>query len=186
MKKLFPLLVLMLLSLLLSACGAQANESEESRAESGSAEQSAASDSGETEPADESGYRIVLRDVEIAVDAEAAPLIAALGDDYSYSEDASCFFENSTERYYMYTDFSIVTYTGTDGAEYVYYVKLLDDLVQTPEGLYIGASEAEVDAAYGSAYAQNGAYRYYLRGNTNQQIRLTDGSVTAIIYMLNV
>ena len=66
--------------------------------------------------------------------------------------------------------------------DYVYSAWLVDDSSTTPEGIYIGASQAEVEAAYG-AEGFNGSNAYVMTGTTSTlTIIMTDGVVSSIQY----
>jgi hypothetical protein len=58
----------------------------------------------------------------------------------------------------------------------------VDDSVETPEGIYIGASQADVEAAYG-AENYNGTNAYIITGqSTRLTIILDNGVVSSIQY----
>ena len=113
-------------------------------------------------------------------DAEAAPILAVLGEPMSCTEQPSCAFQG-LDRSYYFGSFYLETYEK-DGAEYVSGFWFVDDTVQTPEGIYIGSAQAEVEQAYG-ADAFNGTNAYSLRrGDSKLTVILTDGAVSSIQY----
>ena len=58
----------------------------------------------------------------------------------------------------------------------------MDDSSTTPQGIYIGATQAEVEAAYGTE-GFNGSNAYVMTGTTSTlTIILTDGVVSSIQY----
>ena len=71
-----------------------------------------------------------------------------------------------------------------DGKDYVFGLWFADDSVATKEGIYIGATQAQVEAAYG-ADNFNGANGYELtKGETKLTIILQDGVVSSIQYSI--
>ena len=57
---------------------------------------------------------------------------------------------------------------------------LVDDSSTTPEGIYIGASQAEVEAAYGTE-GFNGTNAYVMTGTTSTLTIIMDGGVVSSI-----
>ncbi len=97
-------------------------------------------------------YSFWSNGTEIAVDADAAPILAALGEWSAYVDSPSCAFVG-LDKTYTYTGFEIQTYPAQE-KDYVYMVILLDDTVQTKEGIAIGDSKDEVLTAYGTPSKQ--------------------------------
>lgn len=129
-----------------------------------------------TPAADAFGYNV--RGVDIEMHAPAAPILEALGEPVSYTEEASCAFTGLDKTYY-YGGFYLQTYPiGED--DYVYSVWLVDDSSSTPEGIYIGASQAEVETAYGAA-GFNGSNAYIYTSSTATLTILVDGGVVTSI-----
>ena len=65
-------------------------------------------------------------------------------------------------------------------ADYIYSVWLVDDSSTTPEGIYIGASQAEVEAAYGTE-GFNGDNAYIMSGTTSTLTIIMDSGVVSSI-----
>lgn len=171
MKKIFALALALMLVMSLAACGSNAPASP--------AETQAPAVLGPTQP-DASSWKYTVRGVDVMMHAEAAPVLDALGEAVSYTEEASCAFTGLDKTYY-YGGFYLQTYPIGD-ADYIYSVWLVDDSSATPEGIYIGASKADVEAAYG-ADGFNGENAYILTGTTSTlTIILTDGTVSSIQY----
>ena len=90
---------------------------------------------------------------------EVAAVIDALGEPASYYEVPSCAFEG-LEKIYDYTSFEITTYE-TDDVDYIANIYLKDDLVETPEGLSLFMTSADLTNTYGDDYqAAEGQYIY--------------------------
>ena len=80
----------------------------------------------------DANYAFRSGNTEIAIDADAAPILASLGEWRDYAESASCAFEG-LDKVYTYAGFEVQTYP-MNGKDYVYMVMLYDDTVATPEG----------------------------------------------------
>lgn len=91
--------------------------------------------------------------VSIAPNAEAKPIIEALGTPVDFAETPSCGFEDK-DRTYQYNGFIIDTVV-VSGVEYVYFIQLTNDTVETAEGAYIGMSTDEISEIYGSNCSVN-------------------------------
>ena len=171
MKKIFALVLALMLVLTMAACGGETAPE--------TTEPNAPAVLGPTQP-DANSWKYSVRGVEIMMHAEAAPIIEALGEPVSYTEEASCAFSGLDKTYY-YGGFYLQTYPLND-VDYVYSLWLVDDSSTTPEGLYIGASQAEVESLYG-AEGFNGSNAYILKGTTSTlTIILNEGTVSSIQY----
>ena len=171
MKKIFALALALTMVLTLAACGGNAP-----------AETTApkAPEAGAPTQPDASSWKYTVQGVDIMMHAPAAPILEALGEPVSYTEEASCAF-TGLDKTYNYGGFFLNTYPIGE-KDYIYSVCLMDDSSTTPEGIYIGASQAEVEAAYGTE-GFNGSNAYILTGTTSTlTIILTDGVVSSIQY----
>ena len=168
MKKIFALILALTMVFALAACGGET--APETTAP-------AANTPGKTDP---SSWKYTVRGVDVLMNAEAAPVLEALGEPVSFTEEASCAF-TGLDKTYNYGGFFLQTYPIGE-KDYIYSVWLMDDSSTTPEGIYIGATQAEVEAAYG-ADSFNGSNAYILTGTTSTlTIILTDGVVSSIQY----
>lgn len=131
---------------------------------------------GETEE----GFVFNYNGTEIRMHAPAAPIIDALGEPKSYTEEASCAFVGLDKTYY-YGSFYLDTYP-VEEEDFVYGFWFADDSVTTEEGIYIGCTQAQVEKAYG-AENYNGSNAYIVtKGDGKLTIILEDGIVTSIQY----
>ncbi len=134
-------------------------------------------------PADqpaEPGFVFTVNGSEIPMGVEAGPILEALGEPKSYTETTSCAF-TGLDKTYFYGDFYLFT-CPYNGGEYVYSVMLATDSVQTAEGLYIGAPQAQVESLYGSD-GYNGETGYVLqKGSSKLTVLVKEGLVTDILY----
>ena len=171
MKKLIALILALTMVLTLAACGGEKP-----------AETTAPVSGGEMAPItpDASSWKYTVRGVDILMNADAAPILEALGEPVSYTEEASCAF-TGLDKTYFYGGFYLQTYPIGD-EDYIYSVWLIDDSSETPEGIYIGAPQSEVEAAYGTI-GYNGSNAYIMTGTTSKlTIILDNGVVSSIQY----
>lgn len=132
-----------------------------------------------TEPASDD-YVFIYKGIDIEMNAHADGIIEALGEPKSYSEETSCAFVG-LDKTYFFGNFYLQTYPMED-VDYIYCLWIVDDSVETPEGIYIGASQAQVEEAYG-ADSYNGTNAYVITGkNTRLTIILENGVVSSIQY----
>lgn len=190
MKKIIAILLALVLALGLAACGGESDNTPDETKVSVVEQDNQGGDTQETEapqqetevpeaPAAES-YVFSYNGTEIAMNANAADILAALGEAKSYTEETSCAFTGLDKTYY-YGSFYMQTYPVED-QDFVYSLWLVDDSVTTPEGIYIGASQAEVENVYGSE-GYNGSNAYIMIcGDSKLTIILTDGAVSSIQY----
>ena len=171
MKKILALVLALAMTLTLAACGGETAPE--------TTEPQAPAVLGPTQP-DTASWKYTVRGVDVMMHAEAAPVLEALGEPVSYTEEASCAFSGLDKTYY-YGGFYLQTYPMGD-ADYVFSLWLVDDSSTTPEGIYIGASQEEVEAAYGTE-GFNGSNAYILTGTTSTlTIILDGGNVSSIQY----
>ncbi len=119
----------------------------------------------------------VYQGTAIQPNAPAEPILSALGEPKSCTEEASCAFDG-LDKTYFYGSFYLQTYPAEDG-DRVYCLWLVDDTVSTPEGICIGSTEQQVQDAYGSL---DGSTCTVTRGDCKLTLILTDGVVSSIQY----
>ncbi len=171
MKKLAMLLAAMLV---LVGCGGGGEDTTAAAGAGGG--ETAAETAGEAAGSD--AYVFQSGDVTIAMNAEAAPIVEALGEYDDYFESESCAFDG-LDKQYTYGSFILKTYPLED-VDYVSSVEIRDDLVSTPEGISIGSTAEDVVAAYGEP-AEEGTYSY-TKGDCTLLLLVQDGAVTSIQY----
>ncbi len=128
-----------------------------------------------------SGYTFTpFSNVQLYMHMEASAVLDALGEPLSFMEAPSCAFQG-TDRIYGFGSYEITTYEK-DGKEYIYDIYFLDDSVTTDEGIYIGCTKADMEAAYGTSYEEaSGSYTYKKDGMTLQFLTEND-TIIAIRY----
>lgn len=177
MKKLIALLLALTMIACLCACG-NTDSKEKTTTPTEKNEESEPFNSV-TEPATDD-YVFTYKGTDIVMNAPAANIIAALGEPKSYTEENSCAFIGM-DKTYFFGSFYLQTYP-MDEVDYIYCLWIVDDSVETPEGIYIGASQADVEAAYGTE-SYNGTNAYVITGeNSRLTIILDNGVVSSIQY----
>lgn len=185
MKKMIGLILALIMISMLAACGNNTDvpAATDAPANSGSVvSNGAASGNDDASVVEPTGltYTFTYGGNKIAMNADAAPVIEALGEPKSYTEEESCAFEGLDKTYY-YGSFYLQTYPEGD-KDYVYCLWLVDDSVETEEGIYIGASQAAVEKAYG-AENFNGKNAYVINGDgCTLTVILENGVVNSIQY----
>lgn len=164
MKKLVVLLLSLVLVFALAACGE---------------EKVITRDSGDTTASDALVFE--YNGVQVPILAEAEDVMAKLGDPVSKYEAPSCAF-GELDTTYTYQGVEIGTYQQ-DGVEYISYVLLKDDTVETPEGLYLGADLAKVQSIYGDPTSKTDTSFTYLKSNMKLVVIFDDSGVTSIEYL---
>lgn len=183
MKKflMFALIACMLLSF--AACGSGAeNETTAAHVEENPGQLADATEPPVQEDETEEGFVFNYNGTVITLHAPAEPIVEALGEPKKYTESASCAFKGLDKTYY-YGSFYMDTYP-VDGNDFVYGWWFADDSVTTEEGIYIGASQAQVEAAYG-ADTFNGSNAYIVtRNGGTLTVIVEEGVVTSIQYAI--
>jgi len=116
---------------------------------------------------------------QIRMHDDAAPVLEALGEPLSSTEQASCAFDG-LEITYCFGSFYMSTYPDGD-IERIYSLWFADDSAATAEGLRIGDPVETLETLYGISY--RGEKEITLEGTTGKlKILLSDNMVTSIQY----
>ena len=168
MKKLIAILLVMATLFAFAACTGTPTENPNP------------SNGGSKQPVVDS-FKFNYNGVEIALNAPAEPIVAALGEAKSYTESTSCAFDG-LDKQYGYGSFYLKTYP-LNGKDYIYGWDFVDDMIENNEGICIGTSKEDVDAVYG-ADAFNGSNAYTVtKGSGKMTIILENDVVVAIQYV---
>ena len=134
------------------------------------------------DPSQEDGriYTFTSGSTKISIDADAAPILASLGEWRDYAESTSCAFEG-LDKVYSYAGFELQTYPMGE-KDYVYMIILQDDTVATEKGIRIGANTEAVIEAYGTPNLRMENLLMYNGNGMYLQFILRDGVVTSIQY----
>lgn len=182
--KLLAVLLALTLSLtLLAGCGGNNNSQNSSGNAAGNQSQNSGSeDSSETGNGGQeaSAFVFTSNGVEVRMNAEADPIVEALGEPVSTFEAPSCAFQG-TDYIYTYDGFQINTYPLND-VNYVSSVVFMSDAVSTPEGLEIGKTKDDMIAAYGEDYTEEYDQYTYTRGDSQLVVLIEDGYISSIEY----
>ena len=125
------------------------------------------------------GFTIPFRGTDITLGTPMEPVLAALGEPTSYTEQTSCAFQGLDKTYY-YGSLYIQTNPAPEG-DRIAAVWFADDSITTAEGVYIGADRATVEKAYGSFSGDACALD---RDGQRLMILLESGVVSSIQYTL--
>ena len=120
--------------------------------------------------------------VTIEVGAPADKAVTTLGDWVTMNSSDSCGGFQGKDYVYTYKGFRMSTTPAKDG-QIICKLELTDDSVKTPQGLYIGMSRADAEAAMkGFASEKVSDNLVYTANGTKLQVVFRDGSVSGIIY----
>ena len=121
--------------------------------------------------------------VTLAIGAPADNAVTTLGNWVFMNSSDSCGGFSGKDYLYTYHGFRMSTTPAKDG-QIICKVELTDDSVKTPQGLYIGMSRADAEAAMKGYKAESvGDNLVYTSGSAKLQVVFRDGSVTGIIYV---
>lgn len=121
--------------------------------------------------------------VAVTIGAEADPIISQLGTPGLVNSSDSCGGFVGKDYVYTYMGFRVST-TPADGYQMICKVELTDDSVKTPEGLYIGMSRADAEAAMeGYSVETVGVNLSYSTETVMLNVTFRDGYVSGIIYV---
>lgn len=116
----------------------------------------------------------------VPIGESAEPVLEALGEPLSYTEEPSCAY-TGLDRTYYYGGFYVSTCPSVEG-EIISGVWFADDSVTTAAGICIGAGQEAVEAAYG-AECFNGTNAYTVTAAASRlTVIVSDGTVTGIHY----
>lgn len=125
-------------------------------------------------------FAFTYNGIRIALGSDAEPILEALGEPRSYTEEASCAFDG-LDKTYDYGSFYLSTYP-LNGRDYVYTIWFADDTAATDKGIHIGTHQSQVEEAYGKG-SFNGTNSYVLtRGQSRLIVLVEDGFVSGIRY----
>ncbi len=191
MKK---ILVVLLLSVLVMGCGKENSGNNAQNKGTTSVEQKenqgqetdnkGNTDATESKSSEPKGYVFEYNGVKIGMDMEAAPIVNALGDPASYFEAPSCAFEG-LDKTYSYGSFELDTYEQ-NGKDYIAGIFFCDDLIETPEGVCLFETKADMIDAYGEGFAEEFGMLVYEKEGTKIKFILEGDEITSIEYASTV
>ena len=126
-------------------------------------------------------FYVTVNGVKVELGADAEDVLGTLGEAISIKSVGNC---GGLGEQIKYTYPSIVIYTlKADGKETVDQIDLLDDLVSTSVGIYIGSAASDVEAAYGTPTKQTDSSIQYKEGNCYLAFGISDGAISSITLM---
>lgn len=176
MKKIFCMLLAIMMLLALCACEGQKND-----ADQGGNKTTTTSN----KPADDGkaiGFTLTYNGKQIGLNMKMDDVKGLIGNPNKSNTSDSCAF-NGTDTTHYYDSIRITT-SDDRGYEWIYEITLTDDLVETEEGICIGASAADVTAKYGASQGSSDALLVYSKDGMKLMFVITDGAVTAIRYTM--
>lgn len=128
------------------------------------------------------GFTTLMRqDVPIALNAPAAPVLAALGAPFGYGESKSGLY-SGVEKTYQFTGLRLKTFQSQDG-ERILGVMITSAGMQTPEGISVGDDAARVRECLGEETIENDCC-IVTRSREKMVVLLEHDVVTAIQYTM--
>ena len=168
-KKLIGLLLTMLCVVSLAACGGGNSE--------GGNDGSNNTPTGNTS----SGYTFEYNGVSVSVDTDIETILDKLGEPSSVFEDPSCAGQG-TDFVYRYSGVDIYTSPSKDCDKAISTILIVSDEVETPEGITIGSTQEDVEAAYGTDYSNHNGMLTQEKGGMKLGILIKGGVVDSIQY----
>ena len=126
-------------------------------------------------------YTFTTGTTKIAINADVAPILTALGAWIDYDESTSCAFVG-LDKIYVYPGFEIYTYPMEE-KDFVHTIRLYDDTVATEKGIRVGSTKDAVTAAYGTPDQALDTHLTYEAKGMYLQFSLENGVVTSIQYV---
>ncbi|MGN0435742.1 MAG: hypothetical protein ACI4D8_03830 [Wujia sp.] len=180
-KKILTILAAAMLTASLTACGGDDTKVvDKDNTTTSQQNDNPGGDSSDTDNTNLSGYLFTVDGVTIGMDMEAVNLKELLGEPKNYFEAQSCAF-NGLDKMYTYDHFEIDTYFD-DKTDRVRTIVFLDDMVKTPEGVYIGMTKADMENAYGTDYTVDGSSCIYTKDGMTLVFILNGDTISSIQY----
>lgn len=121
-------------------------------------------------------------DVKFGIFDDADSVISALGEPQGTFEADSCAYQG--KDYFYYYDGFELTVNDVDGKMLITGIRVSDDTVKTPQGLYIGMPRDDALALVGSEYEQSGDVYRISESSTVLLLNVgSDGTLSAIEYL---
>ena len=192
MKRLFALLLALVMVFALCACGGD-EPAGESKTPAPVQSSEPGTEPGKTPESQQPGTEpapgpaapaayvfLTGKGTAVSVNQDMTEVLAAEGEPLSYFEAESCAF-NGLDKTYTYAGFVISTRPEGE-QDLVNSILLTDDSVTTPEGVYIGSSKDAVTAAYGAG-DEVGVLLSYTKGDCTLNFIFDGDTVISIEYL---
>ena len=172
----------------LTSCDSASSGNQEDTAASVTTEskedETASAPEEETAPAETAAYVCAFEGGKsVALGADAAEAIPALGDYIDVIEAPSCVHEGS-DRVYTFDGFTVMTSPDEKGGEYVAEVEIISDACRLESGLSINSPFDDAVAAFGSDYTDQFGICTFTSENAVITVAVLDGAITDIVFKL--
>ena len=105
--------------------------------------------------------------------------VIGTGDASRHQETPSCAFQGYAQMYF-YDHCELDTYEDVDFVERVYDVYFLDDMITTPEGVYLGMDADEAKEKMGDPEQESSTMLRFSRGDFRVEMVLKEQKIIAI------
>ncbi len=145
-----------------------------------------ACDGGEETDAPDGGDKVALYAIDyngtvVEIGKKADKVIGKLGEPISSEPAGNCGGKGET-TIYEFPSFTVVVVDYTDGDSVIDKIELRNDGAETTKGIYIGSSESDVTAAYGTPDEKKGSVLKYMDGDKLLTITVSGGTVDTITF----
>lgn len=192
MKRVLCVVLAFALVLALCACGGETAQTEKKTAEPAAepekkpaeekSKDSEASVAEPEKPETADSFICSINGVAIPMEAQAAPILEALGEYQSLFDMESC-AGLGTMRYYTYSGFELGTYEMDESGEKIYSLLFTNDLMETAEGICLGDPLEKVQTAYAGECELKDDAVYADRGDSRIIFILAEGKVSSVEYV---
>lgn len=125
----------------------------------------------------DSDFAVVVRGVTIPIKGDMSAYTSALGEPDEFGSARSC-VEDGDDKVYTYGGTVIYTYI-TNGIDVISLIEITGG-ESLPSGIHIGSTRAEVIAAYGSAYTEEGTELLYEMGDKTIGLQMSGDTISFI------
>ena len=141
-------------------------------------------DAANTPNGSSSGYTFEYKGTSISVNTAIEPVIEKIGEPSSKFEAPSSAGQG-TDFIYTYSGFEIDTSPAENITNAIAAIIIVSDEVETPEGITIGNTKEEVEAAYGTDYTESNGMMTYAKGDMKLNFLIKNNVVDSVQYMSN-
>jgi hypothetical protein len=132
----------------------------------------------------------VYNGTEYPLLSDVAPLLEALGSDYTMDGSPSCVYSQyGDDKTFAYKDIEMQTNPTKEGKDIFYEIDIAGGDYATNKGIKIGSTLEEVKAAYGAGgFEKDGLYMYNMSGDADDikspslGFQIEEGAVSWISY----
>ena len=185
MKRIFALILALVMVLCITACGGSGNADAEiggGGAQSGSVDMGETKEETKEETVDEGVFSFTYEGVELVPGAAFDASVLPEAD--SVFTVPSCAIEG-TDNVYSYGTFEVTAYDEGNG-EHIYSIYFVDANITTNEGLAVGDTKDKVIEIYGDNFTDNNGECTYKKGDTLLVIVFQNDTVLSIDFRLDV